>query len=101
MHDMRVYFIFLPLAPSIYWASNRDSISYYAEYVEFVLNKDSSSEDRSDSGFETCTIPQGDDGFFLEFLIKFYSGNEAIFWVFLKLWMSLLNAHSFYHFLLT
>lgn len=79
MHDIHIYFIFLPLAPSIYWASNRDSISYYAEYVEFVVNKESSSEDRSDSGFETYIIPQGDDGFFLEFSIKFCSGNEVIF----------------------
>ena len=33
MHDIHVYFIFLPLAPS---NSNRDFISYYAEYIEFV-----------------------------------------------------------------
>ena len=47
--------------------------------VNLFFNKDTSSEDRSDSGFETCTIPQGDDGFFLEFLVNFYSGNKVIF----------------------
>ena len=33
--------------------------------LNLFFNKESSSEDRSDSGFETCTTPQGDDGFFL------------------------------------
>ena len=33
MHDIHVYFIFLPLAPS---NCNRDFISYSSEYVEFV-----------------------------------------------------------------
>ena len=47
--------------------------------LNLFFNKESSPEDHCDSGFETCTIPQGDDGFFLEFLIKFYSGNEVIF----------------------
>ena len=47
--------------------------------LNLFFNQESSPEDHCDSGFETCTIPQGDDGFFLEFLIKFYSGNEVIF----------------------
>ena len=47
--------------------------------LNLFFNKESSSEDRSDSGFETCPICQGDDGFFLEFSIKFYAGNEVIF----------------------
>ena len=32
--------------------------------VNLFFTKESSSEDRSDSGFETCSIPQGDDSFF-------------------------------------
>ena len=47
--------------------------------LNLFFNKESLSEDRSDSGFEAYTIPQGDDGFFLEFLIIFYSGNKVIF----------------------
>ena len=47
--------------------------------LNLFFNKESSSEDRSDSGFETYTIPHGDDGFFLEFSIIFYSGNKVIF----------------------
>ena len=66
MHDIRSYFIFLPLAPGTYWASNRDSISYYAEYVELFFTKESSSEDLSGSSFETWDIPEGDDSFFLK-----------------------------------
>ena len=53
--------------------------------LNLFFNKESSSEDPSDSGFETCTISQGDDGFFLEFSIKFYAGNEVIFWVLVEL----------------
>ena len=34
--------------------------------LNLFFNKESSSEDRSDSGFETCTTPQGDDGFFFK-----------------------------------
>ena len=40
--------------------------------LNFFFTKESSSEDCSDSGFETRDIPKGDDGFFLEFLMKFY-----------------------------
>ena len=48
--------------------------------LNLFFTKESLSEDCSDSGVETCNTPQGDDGFFfLEFLIKFYSGNEVIF----------------------
>ena len=43
--------------------------------LNLFFNKESSSEDRSDSGFETCTISQGDYGLFLEFSIKFYAGH--------------------------
>ena len=57
--------------------------------LNLFFNKESSPEDRSDSNFETCTIPQGDDSFFLEFSIKSYAGNEVIFWVLVELWMSL------------
>ena len=32
--------------------------------LNLFFTKESSSEDRSDSGFETCNIPQGDDSFF-------------------------------------
>ena len=32
--------------------------------LNLFFNKESSPEDHCDSGFETCTIPQGDDGFF-------------------------------------
>ena len=83
MHVIHIYFLFLPLAPSTYWASNRDFISNYAEYVEFVFfTKESLSEDRSDSGVETCNNSQGNDDFFQNFSIKFYSGNEVFseFW---------------------
>ena len=64
MHDIHVYFIFLTLAPSIYWASNSDFISYYAEYAEFCFFT-KEPNNRCISGFEeTCNIPQGDDSIF-------------------------------------
>ena len=47
--------------------------------LNLFFNQESSSEDPSDSGFESCTISQGDDGFFLEFSIEFYVANEVIF----------------------
>ena len=58
--------------------------------LNLFFNQESSSEDPSDSGFESCTISQGDDGFFLEFSIEFYVANEVIFWVLVELWMSIL-----------
>ena len=58
--------------------------------LNLFFTKESSSEDHTDSGFETLDIPEGDDGFFfLEFSIKFHSENEFIFWVLVGLWMSL------------
>ena len=98
MRDIHVYFIFFSLAPSIYWASNRDFISYYAEYVEFCfftkISKIPKSRELGESkeccipsGEETYNILQGDDSSFYNFWLNFYSGNEVIFWVLVELWM--------------
>ena len=39
--------------------------------LNLFFTKESSSEDRSDSGLETCNIPQGDDSFFSNFWLNF------------------------------
>ena len=50
--------------------------------LNLFFTKESLSEDRSDSGVETCNNSQGNDDFFQNFSIKFYSGNEVFseFW---------------------
>ena len=78
MHDIHLYFIFFPLE-RIYWAAIGTLFHTMLNMFNLFFNKESSSEDRSDSGFDTYTAPQGDDGFFLEFSINFYSGNKVIF----------------------
>ena len=85
MRDIHVYFIFLSLAPSIYWASNRNFISYYAEYVEFCFFTKESRESREyciPSGEETYNILQGDDSFFYNFWLNFTQEMKSFseFW---------------------
>ena len=50
--------------------------------LNLFFTKESLSEDHSDSGVETCNNSQGNDDFFQNFSIKFYSGNEVFseFW---------------------
>ena len=55
MHDIHIYFIFLPLGTLFHTMLNM---------LNLFFTKESSSEDRSDSGFETRNIAQGDDSFF-------------------------------------
>ena len=64
MHDIHIYFLFLPLAPSIYWTSSRDFFHTMLNVLNLFFTKESSSEDCSDSSFETCDNPEGDDSFF-------------------------------------
>lgn len=76
-------FSFFPLETSTYTEPAIGTLFYtMLNMLNLFFTKESLSEDHSDSGVETCNNSQGNDDFFQNFSIKFYSGNE----VFSEIW---------------